>query len=200
VHGILEVHRNVCKVWLLLSNSLSPVFDYIYRPAEIENMCLYDWVRCCEKRKLRATPAAQKVDTGQCANNDAADAFDASDASDDPDILSPENTSGNTFSLPKSVYHYTKEHPLHGTHGTLVKNDNSKIVVNFIGKPLPHCDQGDREYYCLCMLVLFKPWRSGVQLKEETASWDMTFQSHTFTERQRQLVLNFNIKYECLDA
>jgi hypothetical protein len=48
--------------------------------------------------------------------------------------------------------------------------------------------------------VLFKPWRTGLQLKEQIVSWDEAFLSHKFTERQQQLVSNFNIKYECLDA
>jgi hypothetical protein len=44
---------------------LSPVFDYIHRPKEIEDMCLYDWVRWCEKRKLKLTPATQIVNLRQ---------------------------------------------------------------------------------------------------------------------------------------
>ncbi|KIL54164.1 hypothetical protein M378DRAFT_93034, partial [Amanita muscaria Koide BX008] len=30
---------------------LSFVYDYIYRPTEIEDMCLYDWVRRCKRVK-----------------------------------------------------------------------------------------------------------------------------------------------------
>jgi hypothetical protein len=71
------------------------------------------------------------------------------------------------------------------------------MVVNFIGQILPRCDQGDRE---LTMLALFKPWRTGFELKEKTKSWDDTFNEHEFTKREKQLMRNFNIKYECLDA
>ena len=41
------------KVTLLKCNKniigVSQVDDYIYRPTEIENMCLYDWIRCCKR-------------------------------------------------------------------------------------------------------------------------------------------------------
>jgi hypothetical protein len=72
--------------------------------------------------------------------------------------------------------------------------------VNFIGHILPRCDQGDREFYCLTMLALFKPWRSGLDLKAQKMSWDETFCEHDFTKQQQQMMKNFNIKYECLDA
>ncbi|KAF8897114.1 hypothetical protein CPB84DRAFT_1650027, partial [Gymnopilus junonius] len=72
-------------------------------------------------------------------------------------------------------------------------------VPNFLGATLPRCDQGDREYYCCAMLTLFKPWRTGKELKQ-CETWDQTFASQFFSERQLQLMNNFNIKYECLDA
>jgi len=50
------------------------------------------------------------------------------------------------------------------------------------------------------MLTLFKPWRTGNSLKNSEVSWDETFIKHDFTGRQSQLMKNFNIKYECLDA
>ena len=31
---------------------LSPVFDYIYRPQELENFSLYDWISLCKREKL----------------------------------------------------------------------------------------------------------------------------------------------------
>ena len=32
---------------------LSPVFDYIHRPHELENICLYDWVCLCTRTKVQ---------------------------------------------------------------------------------------------------------------------------------------------------
>jgi hypothetical protein len=49
------------------------------------------------------------------------------------------------------------------------------------------------------MLTLFKPWRTGTALKTKDASWDEAFTAHTFSNRQEQIMKNFNIRYECLD-
>ena len=49
------------------------------------------------------------------------------------------------------------------------------------------------------MLTLFKPWRTGTTLKTKDASWDEVFTAHTFSDRQEQIMKNFNIRYECLD-
>jgi hypothetical protein len=48
------------------------------------------------------------------------------------------------------------------------------------------------------MLTLFCSWRS--DLKRSTQSWDETFLSHTFSKRQEEVMNNFNLRYECLDA
>ena len=65
---------------------------------------------------------------------------------------------------------------------------------------LPRQDKGDRSYYCCTMLTLFKPWRDGLDLKSTEEDWDEVFNKHSFTDRQKQLMNNFNIKYECHDA
>ncbi|THU81215.1 hypothetical protein K435DRAFT_574362, partial [Dendrothele bispora CBS 962.96] len=49
-----QSHDN--KVILIRKNGrifgLSRVYDYIYRSLELENMSLYDWIRCCERVKV----------------------------------------------------------------------------------------------------------------------------------------------------
>ncbi|KAF8815884.1 hypothetical protein BYT27DRAFT_7078625, partial [Phlegmacium glaucopus] len=92
---------------------------------------------------------------------------------------------------------FTVQHPLFATHG--LKRLSSPLVPNFVGQTLPRRDQGDREFYCMTMLTLFKPWRSGSTLKPKDASWDDAFIAHIFTNRQDQIMKNFNIRYECLD-
>jgi hypothetical protein len=73
-------------------------------------------------------------------------------------------------------------------------------VPNFIGATLPCFDQGDREYYCCTMLMLFKPWRSGLDLKNREESWDDAFSDASFSPRQREIMKYMNIRYKCLDA
>jgi hypothetical protein len=71
-------------------------------------------------------------------------------------------------------YNFLSSHPQYQTHYAHQVDDQS-IVPNFIGGTLPRCDQGNREYYCLTMLTLFKPWQFGTDLKTEHETWDETF-------------------------
>ena len=96
-------------------------------------------------------------------------------------------------------YAFLNTHPQYQTH-CIQHIDNKNIVPNFLGGSLPRSDQGDREYYCLTMLTLFKPWRSGKDLKKKENTWDETFLQHQFTAQQLQLMENFNLRYECNDA
>ena len=50
------------------------------------------------------------------------------------------------------------------------------------------------------MLTLFKPWHTGNDLKELNTTWDEEFNRYKFSSQQNQLMQNFNIQYECLDA
>ncbi|KAL1684490.1 hypothetical protein GGG16DRAFT_34399, partial [Schizophyllum commune] len=81
-----------------------------------------------------------------------------------------------------------------------MKNKREYIIPNFVGGSLPRNDQGDREYYCATMLTLFMPWRKGTDLKRPGYNWDNSFKMRNFSEREKQLMANFNLKYECADA
>ena len=95
---------------------------------------------------------------------------------------------------------FISSHPQFATHQvTICSNDKAKIP-DFIGGTLPRSDKGDREYYCCVMLTLFKPWRTGQNLKTEDQSWDDAFSEFNFTDHQKRLMLFFNIRYDCLDA
>jgi len=72
-------------------------------------------------------------------------------------------------------------------------------LLNFIGGPLPRCDQGDFEYYCRTMLTLFKPWRRGQDLKDAQQMWADAFALYKFKPEQKKIMNNFNLRYECLD-
>ncbi|PPQ74449.1 hypothetical protein CVT24_000037 [Panaeolus cyanescens] len=50
------------------------------------------------------------------------------------------------------------------------------------------------------MLTLFCPWRTGIDLKSASITWKEAFDSYSFTQRQRELMDNFNIKYACYNA
>ena len=180
------------KVTLVRNKSrivgLSPIYDYIYRPSALDYLNLYDWVQQCKRQKYN--PKSKRTKPDRDSDDEHGDDSNHDLMSEDciPDIL------------PKSMFKFKNDHPLSETHVTVMHEAKPNCAVNFIGHILPRSDQGDREFYCLTMLSLFKPWRSGLDLKPANLSWDQMFLSYVFTPRQQQLMNNFNIKYECLDA
>ncbi|KAJ2917199.1 hypothetical protein MD484_g3159, partial [Candolleomyces efflorescens] len=98
-------------------------------------------------------------------------------------------------------YPYLPEHPLHNSHVVACDLDRREFVVpNFVGPALPKRDGSNREEYCRTMLVLFCPWRTGTDLKAVDESWEEVFDKYQFTPRQLDLMVNFNLRYECYDA
>ncbi|KAF8877029.1 hypothetical protein BD779DRAFT_1448893, partial [Infundibulicybe gibba] len=116
----------------------------------------------------------------------------------DEDAIEREATAVNTIKT--GLFAMLVCHPLAGTHGTRCVQEKDALVPNFAGPMLPRPDQGDREYYCSAMLSFFKPWRSGEALKTNEESWDAAFLGYRFSKRQEEIMVNFNLRYECLDA
>ncbi|KAF5385898.1 hypothetical protein D9615_002210 [Tricholomella constricta] len=196
---------------------LSHLYDYVYRATELESMCLYDWVARFHRIKgdnVTDMTSAQHLKV---------------DAEEDKDISEckvehhnggewPEGGGGpavkNNKKRAKSTIHaFLPDHPLSTTHSTVCVDAKHGVVPNFAGRALPRRDQGDREYYCATMLTMFKPWRSGLDLRtkidapfkpggpdESYSSWDEAFVAAKFLPRHDTLIKNFNIQYECMDA
>ncbi len=90
---------------------------------------------------------------------------------------------------------------MHATHHVQARRDSDRRVPNFMGGLLLRKDKGDREYYCATMLTLFKPWRTGHDMKQDTTtSWEEVFHAHAFSDFHTKIMSNFNLRYECLDA
>ncbi|RXW16791.1 hypothetical protein EST38_g9066 [Candolleomyces aberdarensis] len=110
---------------------------------------------------------------------------------------------GSTRSPSKSLsfYPYLSPHPMSGSH--LVACDperRHRVIPNFIGPALPRKETGESETYFCTMLTLFKPWRTGLDLKSSIENWEMAFKKHIFSDREKELIANFNLRYECYDA
>ncbi|KAF9034879.1 hypothetical protein BJ165DRAFT_1313951, partial [Panaeolus papilionaceus] len=98
-------------------------------------------------------------------------------------------------------FKYLPDHPMARTHVVACDaRKRDRIVPNFIGGSLPRKDSGDREDYCLTMMTLFVPWRTGIDLKVANETWEDAFNKHTFSAHEKQLMMNFNLRYECYDA
>ena len=173
----------------------SPVHDYIYRPAKFHSMCLYDWISTCQRERLPVRKPKKKTADSN-SETDVDDDRTRSSIGENVSYTAGDNVAADA---PKTnLLPFLSEHPLAGTHG--VRYLKTARIPNFIGNTLPRHDQGDREYYCSAMLALFKPWRSGLDLRHKSDSWDEAFQSHEFLARQLEVMKNMNIRYECLDA
>ncbi|KZV98465.1 hypothetical protein EXIGLDRAFT_606911 [Exidia glandulosa HHB12029] len=159
--------------------ALSPVKDYIYRPLEHENYCLYDWIRLATKSKRKPSNKEHKIETT---------------------IPAAFKLDRNSSVQDESFHKFTEAHPQHGTHTVRLENGRIDTVPNFVGGTLPRRDRGDRDYYCATMLTLFKPWRTGLDLKSLDSTWDEAYETYQFTARQESIMDNFNLRYECLDA
>src|SRR5262245_5392954 len=86
---------------------------------------------------------------------------------------------------------FISSHPQFATHQVTICSADKAKVPDFIGGTLPRSDKGDREYYCCVMLTLFKPWRTGKDLKTENQIWDEAFTEFNFTDHQKRLMLFF---------
>lgn len=180
----------------------SPVMDYIHRPAELCDMNLYDWIRLTDRiKKGRWSKRNDENEEGgeigdtidDDAQEDIASADVANESTHNQDVKEKQRKT-------TKKYKFLSTHPLYKSHGIELFDEAGARVPNFVGTTLPRRDQGDREYYCRTMLTFFKPWRSGEELKLIGSSWSDTFESHSFTNRQQDIMKNFNIRYECLDA
>ena len=213
-----ESHDYLCseKVTLVKRNGriigLSGVYDYVFRPLELEHLCLYDWVRLCIREKARGC-VSNTQNESELDNTDRTDDLEESAGIDmDADGSSVESDHESEgvpddiqdrkvdSATPKGLFRFTKMHPLYKSHKLRCVGEDKARIPNFIGQTLPRRDQGDREWYCMTMLVLFVPWRSGLHLKGQLQSWDDAFLAHKFTERQMAIMDHFNLRYECMDA
>jgi hypothetical protein len=170
---------------------ISPVHDYIYRSEDLEKLSLYEWMARCERRKLPVKKKSKRAQNNQSANR-------SNSLSSDEGENIPNSSRCNAST--QTLYRFMPEHPLAETHGIRCCPPEKEKVPNFVGPTLPRFDQGDREYYCSTMLTLFKPWRSGLDLRRQDEDWDSAFNAHQFSPRHRDIMKNANLRYECLDA
>ena len=181
----------------------SPVYDYMYRPLKFSEMSLYDWVQQFQKVKggthhSETANHRREEDYEECEYEDNNHEVPISrgkrkrDDSSDMD-MQPTKYDSDMF---------LEGHPQRQTHRPkmLSEVDYRNRVPNFVGGILPRKDNGDFEFYATTMLTLFKPWRSGTDLKSNDVSWAEQFNAHSFSSKEIKLMSNFNLRYECSDA
>ncbi|KIP01809.1 hypothetical protein PHLGIDRAFT_59691, partial [Phlebiopsis gigantea 11061_1 CR5-6] len=176
--------------------------DYIHRPDIYGNMCLYDWTRLSEKihsPKLRTQMADLE---GRSGNEwDGTPNTPAVNTVNHLDNGAPDTCPPNVADGKRTEWHmFQPSHPQYGTSRVRMLPPRSAYVPNFIGGPLPRKDKGNREDYCMTMLTLFKPWRTGLDLKTDCGTWEESFMKHEFTDRHNDIMKYFHLRYECNDS
>ena len=162
----------------------SPLYDYVYRPRELEDICLYNYISLYEKVKVgkcKATAVSDEVSDTSSSESDS-----------DSEVRAPRNKVTN---IP---YKLSSAHPQH--NNCVVRKRKIAIIPNFVGATLPRNTDATNEYYCMTMLTLFCPWRTGLDLKAFNISWGECFKSFEFTARQVEIMKFMNVRYECNDA
>ncbi|KAI0083285.1 hypothetical protein BDY19DRAFT_862269, partial [Irpex rosettiformis] len=113
-----------------------------------------------------------------------------------------DNINNKSQSVDLEYYRYSDflpEHSQYKTHKVQVVSEEKSKVPDFIGL-LPRHDRGNREEYCMTMLTFFKPWRVGRDLKLPDQTWDNEFECYDFSQKDRDVMKYFNLRYECNDA
>ncbi|KAJ3917036.1 hypothetical protein F5877DRAFT_45411, partial [Lentinula edodes] len=170
---------------------LSSSYDYTHRPLKLQNYTLYDWVRSFNRISTRSKNYSVTDD-----ENDEND----EDRQEENTSINKDTHVDNPLKLKPNELKFLKGHPLASTHRLSLRRNHSNTVPNFLGGPLPRPDKEDREYYCCTMLTIFKPWRTGKDLKTENESWHEAFENYAFSEQAKNHIKNLNLRYECLDS
>ena len=126
---------------------------------------------------------------------------DEDDEDADEDDNMPYGLHSSTRSKKKThSFDFSIDHPQHKTHRIHILSEDQERIPNFVGGVLPRSDKGDVEEYCRTMLTLFKPWTDPASLKQPEETWESAFNAYKFSDRHKQIMGFFNVRYECNDA
>ena len=119
--------------------------DYMYRPYELSEKSLYEWIQIYTR--LKRTKAEQKKIQSKKHEDVKPLAVFHSDEKVDTDFESDsdyvEFDQAPEKEKAQGKYAFLQNHPLYETHQVSISK--SKILVpNFAGGSLPRCDRGDR--------------------------------------------------------
>ncbi|KAE9393331.1 hypothetical protein BT96DRAFT_959085 [Gymnopus androsaceus JB14] len=165
--------------------------DYVFRPNELEGVCLYDWVSYSTiVKRSRADFKKDPEGDEETIVNSMSDLSDASgteiDSDDESscdslDLLQKEKNIKHTYEhKSNNTLNFNKQHEHYKTHMVTWNTAQTQLALNFLGGSLPRSDAGDMEYYSCTMLTLFKPWNTGADLKTPNQSWQDAFNDYNF--------------------
>jgi hypothetical protein len=158
-------------------------------------MALYDFVSYCEKEPIPKRLISSRTRKKHALSAEADDDYNKSDCDEDNDN-EPALIDPSMQIYTKDCIRFKSSHPQYRTHWIRCHLFDGKMSVpNILGGPIPRSDQGDREFYCLTMLALFQPWRTGIELKGDLQLWSDAFTAYKFSNYFLSIMSNFNLKW-----
>lgn len=172
------------------------VSDYTMRPRELEDLSLWEFVAKAEKVYVRRSAAVENDD--EISDSDVEEV--------PPNEQESENETRNeNMSKPsgraKEKYRFMSGHKEYNRKQ--VRLHNRHVVPVPIGPSMPRRDQTDAyPRYCRLMLILFKPWRTLLDLRDGSQSWESMFQPFVLTLNNecRGIIDNMQVLHECRDS
>ncbi|KZV64111.1 hypothetical protein PENSPDRAFT_547583, partial [Peniophora sp. CONT] len=159
-------------------------------------------------REREGSPDEEELQEQDCGNTRVGGIDDTDDEQMFEDMSNYEPSEAEDIEEPKAKKRkgvaanekFLPGHPQRDSHiVSLLPKTRSRIPL-FVGGLLPRQDQGNLEDFYIAMLTLYKPWRTGADLKSKESSWVDAYDGHIFEERYIDIQKFCNIRYECLDA
>ncbi|KAF8988955.1 hypothetical protein BDZ89DRAFT_928379, partial [Hymenopellis radicata] len=215
--GFPDHYTNAKFVLFFWKHYYSKLDDYMFRPLTLSHLCVWDWVRRCKVLKERSTENEKVIipeDENYIDNDEFSDGLimESSDGYQSDSSTLYDKTIVDVEEFPFQMkqdksdddtigkHYFADGHGLKNTHYVTYCSEEYSLIPNMTGGALPRRDQENRDYYCCTMLAIFKPWTVPSDLKDKEETWSQAFNAYNFTDRQKQLMNNFHLRYECLDA
>lgn len=181
----------------------SQVADYQMRGVELHDISVWDFVRRVEKTRRDGVSNRSKHDPTVEADPEV-QSDDESDVEE-----SSEGILGNASALlsckkrKRPRVEFLDGHSEKQSHILRIRAINQSRVPVPIGPSLPRRDRQDiKEKYCRLMLILFKPWRRALDLRNTGQSWSDAFDDFARSCSTDILAVmdNMQILHECKDS
>ncbi|KAJ3487728.1 hypothetical protein NLI96_g3330 [Meripilus lineatus] len=153
--------------------------DYLLRPDELEDWCLYDFLKFSYMKPM--TEKESERAATYLINHESNPAY------------------------PRPPMLFRLGHTQFTTHRVqLLSRSGGEYILNLVGGTLPKWTENTElsDDYARVMLIFFHPagWRTGRDLKTASESWKDCFRRVSFSERSRTAMSHFNTFYECKDS
>ncbi len=172
------------------------VMDYRLRGNCLRDVCLWDFLVIFEKFKRKKI---LKKSNQTSVDNDESD-----NCEEEPQYSHRTEQSGSHDAYYTQNCRFLPNHPESNTHELRSRQKwNYHVPVPIASTSIPRRDCDDTQTrYCWLMLILFKPWSSGVDIRERGQLWIDVFENYAenFSTIHLKVMENIQRLHECKDS